>query len=186
MNIFYKITNLIDGKFYYGIHKTKNPSDNYMGSGLRIRRAIEKFGKESFRKENLLFFNTYDDALDFEKEFVNEQLLMDPSCYNMNKGGRGGCTFRSEETRRKVSNSQIGKKHSDDTKRKMSESHKGRKHSEASKIKMSLSKKGKEFSEDHKAKLNIGKVGKPLSEEHKKKLKKAALKGWEKRRINSI
>ena len=42
----YKITNLINNKFYIGVHETDNINDGYMGSGRAIRAAIEKYGKE--------------------------------------------------------------------------------------------------------------------------------------------
>lgn len=86
-NFFYKTENKLNGKFYYGVHKTNNLEDGYMGSGTRIIRAIQKYGIENFEKNILQFFNTYEEALDYESEIVNEQLLLDPSCYNIRLGG---------------------------------------------------------------------------------------------------
>jgi hypothetical protein len=86
-NYFYRIENLINGKFYYGVHKTDNLEDGYVGSGIRISKAIKKYGIENFKKENLLFFDTYDEALEYEIETINEELLLDPSCYNIAHGG---------------------------------------------------------------------------------------------------
>lgn len=90
-NYFYKIENTLNGKFYYGVHGTNNLEDGYFGSGKRVKYAITKYGKENFVKENLLFFETYKQALDYEVEIVNEELILDPSCYNLKVGGIGGC-----------------------------------------------------------------------------------------------
>ena len=94
-NYFYRITNTLNNKFYYGVHQTNNLNDGYMGSGLRIKRAIKKYGLEFFKKEAIDFFYTFEEALDYEAEIVNEVLIKDPNCYNLKLGGKGG--FSSEE-----------------------------------------------------------------------------------------
>lgn len=38
-NLVYKIHNITNGKYYIGRHKTDNPLDSYMGSGLVVREA---------------------------------------------------------------------------------------------------------------------------------------------------
>ena len=39
--IIYKITNLINGKFYIGKHKCKKLDDSYFGSGFALKSAIK-------------------------------------------------------------------------------------------------------------------------------------------------
>lgn len=46
----YKVTNIINGKYYIGQHRTKKLNDGYLGSGTNIIRAIKKYGKENFKK----------------------------------------------------------------------------------------------------------------------------------------
>lgn len=86
-NYFYKITNLINGHFYYGIHSTDNLEDGYMGSGTRLKIAYEKYGMENFTKEILKFFDSRKEASVYEAEMVNENLITDDNCYNIIKGG---------------------------------------------------------------------------------------------------
>lgn len=49
--VIYKTTNTLNGKTYIGQDSNNNP--NYYGSGLKIKRAIKKYGKENFKKEIL-------------------------------------------------------------------------------------------------------------------------------------
>ena len=58
----YKTTNLINGKYYVGFHKTSDPFDNYLGSGVRLIDAIKKYGVENFKKEILFEFDTQEEA----------------------------------------------------------------------------------------------------------------------------
>lgn len=80
---FYKITNNINNRFYYGIHSTNNLDDGYMGSGLRLNYAFKKYGMENFTKEILKFFDTREECAKYEAEVVNKNLINDPNCYNV-------------------------------------------------------------------------------------------------------
>ena len=84
---FYKITNNINNKFYYGIHSTNNLNDGYMGSGKRLHYAYKKYDIENFTKEILKFFNSRKEASDYEAEVVTETLVKKDDCYNVALGG---------------------------------------------------------------------------------------------------
>ena len=86
---FYKITNNINNHFYYGVHCTNNLNDNYMGSGKRLQYAIKKYGIENFSKEILKYFNSKEEAFEYEEQIVNENLVNNPNCYNLTNGGHG-------------------------------------------------------------------------------------------------
>lgn len=82
----YKTVNLVNGKYYIGVHKTDNPNDDYLGSGKLIKKAIEKYGVESFSKEILEIFEDKDDAYKLEAELV----IIGEMSYNLKEGGEGG------------------------------------------------------------------------------------------------
>ncbi len=86
----YKITNKINGKYYYGVHNTNNLEDGYMGSGYKLIRAQNKYGMDNFEKQIIEFFDTSEQAFSKEAEVVNEDMLRDKNCYNIVLGGRGG------------------------------------------------------------------------------------------------
>lgn len=90
---FYKITNNINNHFYYGVHNTDDLEDGYMGSGTRLHYAYKKYGIENFTKEILKYFDTSEEAFEYEFNTVNEELVRDPNCYNIKCGGAGWNTF---------------------------------------------------------------------------------------------
>ena len=144
-NYVYKTTNLINNKFYYGIHSTNDLEDGYIGSGTLLKKAIKKYGKNNFVKEILIFYNTREEALFAERLIITEHDLNNEMCYNMKNGGEGGAAkgrMVTEETRNKISNAQKGKrKHSGfSEKRRIAQT--GKRHSYATRKKMSDSRKG--------------------------------------------
>lgn len=88
-HIIYKITNTINGKFYIGKHSTKNINDSYMGSGVAIKRAIKKYGKDNFIKEIISIFDNEADCLSMESRLVTIEIVNSQMSYNMTCGGRG-------------------------------------------------------------------------------------------------
>ncbi len=95
IHYFYKITNNINGKFYYGIHSILKDdpksndleNDGYWGSGVAIHEAEIKYGLENFSKTIEATFSTRAEVRLKEAEVVTQELVDDRMCYNMVLGG---------------------------------------------------------------------------------------------------
>lgn len=92
----YETTNLLDGKKYIGKHATTDPNDDYLGSGIRLNRAIKKYGKENFQKKVLFVLETEEEMTLKEMELVNDEVVADPNYYNIAYGGQGGSIVLKE------------------------------------------------------------------------------------------
>lgn len=86
----YQTTNLINNKIYVGAHSTDDLTDEYCGSGTNIIRAIEKYGRDSFRKDILYIFEASEEMFSKEKEIVTPEFLKREDVYNIVEGGYGG------------------------------------------------------------------------------------------------
>ena len=84
--IIYKTTNKINNKFYIGKHQTNDLNDGYLGSGTLLKRAIQKHGRQNFKKEVLFVFDNEQDMNSKEKELV----VVSEDTYNLCEGGQGG------------------------------------------------------------------------------------------------
>jgi len=131
-------------------------------------RAIRKYGWDAF--EWSILYQDEDSNREWlgwwEKKFIRKLKTKMPNGYNMTDGGDGGSGPKSEETRKKLSIAQTGKKHSEETKRKQSIAQTGKVMSEESRAKISAIvknripwNKGKTLSEDHKTKISIAAKG---------------------------
>ena len=91
----YKTTCVITKKFYIGMHSTDNLKDGYIGSGKKLWYSINKHGKENHVCKILEFLPDRSSLKVREMEIVNEDLIGDKMCMNLQLGGGGG--FISEE-----------------------------------------------------------------------------------------
>lgn len=176
----YKTTNLINKKFYYGVHKSKTYFDSkYLGSGVLLKKAIALYGQESFEIEVIQYFDTYENALKFENTIITPELILSENCYNLNIGGAGGSfpghvkNFNrnpvSEETRKKISRTLTGKSYLTENGRKqLSEASKGNsymkgktfKHTEDAKKRISKNRSGIPIPNDLRIKMGQARKGK--------------------------
>lgn len=100
----YITTNLINGVRYLGQRKFSEGWQNYLGSGVVFKKALEKYGKENFKKDIIL--ECYSDEELNQAEY-DLSILLDvvesDEWYNLVLGG--GTTrgwHPSEETKQKI------------------------------------------------------------------------------------
>lgn len=85
----YKTVNKLNGMIYIGL-STKSPenSEKYLGSGIRLKHAIKKYGRENFYKEILEICTSRNELNIAEMKWISELNSLDPSVgYNLHKGG---------------------------------------------------------------------------------------------------
>lgn len=83
----YQTLNKVNQNVYIGVHKTTDPYDGYLGSGIILCQAIEKYGRENFEKTVLFIFEKIEDAYRKENELVNQEFVSRVDTYNLAIGG---------------------------------------------------------------------------------------------------
>lgn len=106
--VIYKTTNRINGKYYIG--KDAKNYNGYLGSGIVIKAAIKKYGKENFIKEILCSCISLEELAQKEMEYITPNILKDPSSYNLALGGQGGdlSKFRKKSIKGKTWEERFG------------------------------------------------------------------------------
>ena len=90
----YLTTNTISGKKYIGKHKATEFDIAYKGSGVALRRAMDKYGWDAFHCELVESFDTREELNDAEIRYITEYNAVNSSdFYNIASGGEGGDTF---------------------------------------------------------------------------------------------
>ena len=147
-HLVYKTTNLVNGKYYIGVHSCSCKDCKYLGSGKALKAALTKYGRENFSREILQEFNTREEAFAYEAEVV----VINSKSYNLIAGGAGKpeCVPCPELVKLKISNSLKGYRHTLKTKAKMSKSTSGVLHPNYGKVlsvetrqKISVANKGR-------------------------------------------
>lgn len=99
----YKTTNLLSGRYYIGMHSTDNLEDGYLGSGIYLKRSINKHGKENHSIEILEFLNSREELAAREREIISLQEIAKKECMNLKVGGEGGFTLEQTKNGGKLS-----------------------------------------------------------------------------------
>lgn len=101
-HIVYMTMNIVNKKFYIGVHGTETPDkfDGYIGCGSWINKpstynkgqtplhnAILKYGVKSFVRKTLKIFDNRKDALKLESQIVTESFIKRTDVYNAIIGG---------------------------------------------------------------------------------------------------
>lgn len=137
--------------------------------------AIKKYGRENFSLDIVLIVESAEQADQEEiywiarmREFMGKE-----NVYNILDGGHGSRGRPvSEETRRKISKANTGKRHSPEARAKMSAFRKDKKLSPESIKKLSESLKGHKVSQETRDKIAKKRLGTKASEETKRKMSK--------------
>lgn len=143
MGIIYCLT-FPNGKHYIGqtitSMKTRMRQHRNSPGCEALYNAIQKYKKYTQK----ILIETDNENLDYhEKKFIEEMNTMVPNGYNIRSGGSDG-TF-GEETRLKMRNSRLGKKHSEETKEKIRKALSGKPRTEETKRKLSEYFKGRKM-----------------------------------------
>jgi hypothetical protein len=147
----YLTTNLINCKKYIGKHQSNKTDDSYLGSGILLQKAIEKYGKENFKKEILKVCIDVDELNEQEIIYINQYNAVESSeFYNLMEGGCGGNTVacKTKEERTEIC-TKARKAESAETQKSRSD-------------KVSIAHKGKSKTKKHRRAISKGRSGKGL------------------------
>lgn len=146
MGLIYITTNKINNRKYIGKQLHENKKD-YLGSGIALKAAIKKYGKENFIKEILVSgINDKNELSQLEKEYIKNYNAQESNeYYNIAPGGDGGCIIKnhrwSEESKNKLKEICKIRNSNPEYLKRLSESRKGYKATEEAKRNQSIAHK---------------------------------------------
>lgn len=90
----YVTENLITGQKYIGQKKYIKGWEHYLGSGIRLKNSITKYGRENFKRTILEECDSKESLDEKEKYYIElYHAVESDEFYNIAKGGDGGNTF---------------------------------------------------------------------------------------------
>lgn len=193
----YITTNMINGKKYIGKRKYSYGWEKYLGSGVALKKAIVKYGKQNFKREIIEECSSLDELNNAEIKWISYFNAVESDCfYNLSHGGDGCLSgelhplygkHHKKETKDKISskaklrtgskNPFYNKHHSLDTKDKIRKAQLKREKSDFERKEISKRTKGKlnpmygkHHTEESKNKNRINHLGKKASLETRNKM----------------
>ena len=182
----YKITNKVDGKFYYG-SASKNFKIRWSDhiNDLKAKRhgnrlmqdAWNKYGEGCFKFEiieiiergNLTKKRFKKILLAKEQNYIDKYFDGGSFCYNLCPNANNALgTKRTEESRRNISIGRAGKGLSNTNKL-------GKKESKATRLRKSIWHKGRPLSLEHRKSISNGQLGRKHSKETREKMRRAKI-----------
>ena len=167
----YITENLVDGRKYVGQKKYNYGWETYFGSGVRLTRAINKYGLNNFKRTIIENCYSKTELNVREKYWISHyNAVYDDNFYNLTAGGDGGAAYGhavSDETREKLRLARAGFKHTDEAKEKISIASKNRVRSEETRQKHRDAVLGKKHTEEAKKRMSAAQMGHYVSEETK-------------------
>lgn len=95
-------TNTVNGKRYIGQHRSEVFDTTYLGSGVLLLRAVNKYGKEKFKIEILVECDSCEELNQQEYKFVEDyNACKDSQFYNVAVGGYMGSNYEGMSPERK-------------------------------------------------------------------------------------
>ena len=191
----YITTNMCNGKRYLGRKKFSEDWEYYLGSGAIFKKAIDKYGRDNFKREIIDIAFSENELNQKEYEYsVFLNVVDSDDWYNLVYGGGATSGYHmSDETKLKISksrkgkllgeeNPRYGKPIPEDIKDKIRQANKkktgennhmyGKHHTEETKEKMSNALKGKYAGE------KSYRYGKHIPEEQKIRMSETKKKNW--------
>lgn len=166
------------GYYYIGKHSTNNLNDNYIASGIKIKKYLKKYPNDYYRKI-LEYSNTEEELNNLEYNYIHG-LLNTSKCLNLSEGGAGCSKPKSEESNRKHSKT-MKNKYKNGYVNPMS----GKSRSEESRYKISGSlKRWYEEHPDTNKGENNPMYGKSQSEESNRKRSESMKIYWQNKKLN--
>jgi len=189
----YLITNLINGKKYYG--QTRQPptrrwgqhkTSSKKGGKMVIYNAMRKHGLENFKFEVVAEHETLEEMNKSEEELIAKDNTLVPNGYNAAKGGNN--YEKTPETCKKISDTNKGRVISQEWREKIAKANTGRKNTVETLEKMSKAQKGRVITEGAKEKLRAANLGKKQSPETiaKKRAARTGVPWSEKKRASMV
>lgn len=142
----------------------------------RIYRSVKKYGIKAhiWEIKEYCSIEHLDEKERYWQEFYDVIGPMGMNCVLKEVGEKR--RILSEETRKKMSESSLGFRHSEETKKKMGDIHRGKKLSPEHIEAIIKANTGRIHTEEEKRKRSKSQTGKPILEEHRENKRQAALK----------